>query len=297
MKTLLLLFTIKVSSITLSQVVTIPDAQFKAYLVGNSSINTNMDSEIQVSEASSFSGILECDGWNISDLTGIESFTSLIFLRCHNNNLTTLDLSSNTLLTDLNCSLNSLTTLDLSSNTVLKQLTCSYNDLTNLDLSNCGELLYINCRDNELINLDLFGKTDLMNVTCRNNNITSLDASSNSSLQVMICDNNDLSFLDVSNGYNLAMAGQNFDASNNPNLTCIQVDDPNYSNTNWSFSIDAQSFFNADCSTANIDQQAVDKKEIIMITDILGRSTERTTNEILIYLYNDGTLEKVFRVE
>ena len=38
------------------QNVNIPDANFKAYLVGNTDINTNEDSEIQISEANAFSG-------------------------------------------------------------------------------------------------------------------------------------------------------------------------------------------------------------------------------------------------
>ena len=53
----------------IAQNVNIPDANFKAYLVGNSSINTNMDSEIQVSEAGVFTGVINCPGNNISDLT------------------------------------------------------------------------------------------------------------------------------------------------------------------------------------------------------------------------------------
>ena len=40
--------------------VNIPDANFKAYLVGNSLINTNGDAEIQISEANSFSGTIVC---------------------------------------------------------------------------------------------------------------------------------------------------------------------------------------------------------------------------------------------
>ena len=59
---------------SIGQNVTIPDANFKAYLVGNTSINTNMDTEIQVSEANSFSGEISCGSMNISDLTGIEEF-------------------------------------------------------------------------------------------------------------------------------------------------------------------------------------------------------------------------------
>ena len=50
MKKLLLIF-IALPMIGFGQNVNIPDANFKAYLVGNTAINTNGDSEIQVSEA------------------------------------------------------------------------------------------------------------------------------------------------------------------------------------------------------------------------------------------------------
>ena len=40
-----------------------------------------------------------------------------------------------------------------------------------------------------------------------------------------------------------------FNSLNNPNLTCIQVDDIAFSNTNWT-DIDPQSFFSDDCSQA-----------------------------------------------
>ena len=73
----------------------IPDANFKAYLVGNSSINTNADTEIQVSEASAYTFGIDCQSANISDLTGIEAFTALTVLECEANQLTSLDLSQN----------------------------------------------------------------------------------------------------------------------------------------------------------------------------------------------------------
>ena len=56
-----------------SQVVNIPDANFKAYLVGNTAINTNGDTEIQVSEANAFNGNIGCSWNNIADLSGIDS--------------------------------------------------------------------------------------------------------------------------------------------------------------------------------------------------------------------------------
>jgi len=67
---------------TLGQNVNIPDANFKAYLVGNSAINTNGDTEIQVSEAAAFNGSINCNLMNISDLTGIQDFTALTELWC-----------------------------------------------------------------------------------------------------------------------------------------------------------------------------------------------------------------------
>ena len=86
MKKITLLVVSIVSFLSLNaQIVTIPNANFKAYLVGNSAINTNMDTEIQVSEASTFSGTIDCNLLSINDLTGIEAFTSLTNLICTNN--------------------------------------------------------------------------------------------------------------------------------------------------------------------------------------------------------------------
>ena len=34
------------------------------------------------------------------------------------------------------------------------------------------------------------------------------------------------------------------------------------------------------------------KKELIMITDLLGRPAKQNKNELLFYIYNDGTVEK-----
>jgi hypothetical protein len=34
------------------------------------------------------------------------------------------------------------------------------------------------------------------------------------------------------------------------------------------------------------------KKELIMITDLLGRPTKQSKNKLLFYLYNDGSVEK-----
>ena len=59
---------------------------------------------------------------NISDLTGIEAFVNLKSLNCFDNQLTSLDVSSNTALKRLICSRNQLK--ECSHNTALIRLDC-----------------------------------------------------------------------------------------------------------------------------------------------------------------------------
>lgn len=290
-KTLLLSTLITLGFGANAQTVNIPDTNFKSYLLGNIAINTNADTEIQLSEASTFTGSIDCPGSFISDLTGIEAFTSLTQLFCHFNSLSSLDVPSNTALTELNCNVNSLTSLDVSnntaltilncthnllsslnvSNTILTDLWCEHNLLTSMDISNTIALIYLACRNNELTTLDVSNNTALINLVCGNNLLTSVDVSNNTALISLICYGNSLTSLDLSvntaltwlycygnsltslnmaNGNNTNVT--NFKAQNNPNLTCIEVDDVAYSNTNW-LDIDAGLSFNTNCGTTSIE--------------------------------------------
>jgi Leucine-rich repeat (LRR) protein len=236
------------------QNVSIPDANFKAYLVGNSLINTNGDTEIQVSEATAFNGSIICNYMSISDLTGIEDFTALTTLRCDNNQLTSLDVSGNTALTYLHCHINQLTSLDLSQNTSLFSLGCSYNQLTSLDVSNNIALNYLWCDNNQLTTLDVSQNTALVVFTCKENQITALDLSQNTALIHLQCDSNELTSLDLRNGNNINMqtwSGMTIDFTNNPNLFCIDVDDVAWSTANWTLAngnIAAWTSFSLNCN-------------------------------------------------
>lgn len=140
---------------SLGCIVTIPDAIFKAYLVGNSSINTNGDSEIQCAEATSFTGSITCNNLGINDVTGLEAFTQITGLYLFMNNLTNLDVSHNTALYILNCRYNQLTSLDLSNNLNLLDVNCSHNQITALDLSTQTALTEIDCSENLLTSLNV----------------------------------------------------------------------------------------------------------------------------------------------
>lgn len=138
-----------------AQNVNIPDANFKAALVGNPLINTSGDSEIQLSEATAYTGTINVNSMGISNMTGIEAFTNVTRLYCGFNSLTTLDLSYNVSLTYVNCVSNSLTTLDVAECTNLDTLYCQINNLTCLDLHNNTNLNAVNCNSNNLTALNL----------------------------------------------------------------------------------------------------------------------------------------------
>ncbi|MEJ6598595.1 MAG: hypothetical protein QNL36_00620, partial [Crocinitomicaceae bacterium] len=177
MKTLLLSTILLFTLNSYSQDVTIPDANFKALLVADNAINTNADNEIQVAEANAYTGLINCSGLGISDLTGIEAFTALTDLYCYANQLTSLDVSSNTALTYLDCFANQLTSLDVSSNTALTDLYCFVNQLTSLNVSGATALTNLVCYDNQLTSLDVSSNTAFTDLYCYANQLTSLDVS------------------------------------------------------------------------------------------------------------------------
>ncbi len=98
---------------------------------------------------------------NISDLTGVEHFTSLKYIHCFDNQITHLDLSKNTQLDTLSCYNNKLTSLDVSNNTELKYLYCGGNQITTLDLSKNTALEELDCDNNQLTHLDLSKQSPL----------------------------------------------------------------------------------------------------------------------------------------
>lgn len=209
-----------------AQNVTIPDQNFKNALVTNTAINTNNDTEIQLSEAQAFTGKLDVEALSINNLTGIEAFTALTELNCGDNNLSTLDLSMNTALTSLNSWGNPLTSLNMGTNTGLKKFYCYFNQIPNLNtmISTWTDLEVLFCDLNPLTSLDVSNNTMLDTLICRHIGLQSLTIGSNSNLKVLDCNDNFLTQVDISNCPNLDRFTCNvnqissLDISNNPNL-------------------------------------------------------------------------------
>ncbi len=169
-----------------TDIIYFPDASFKAYLVKN--FDKNMDGEISEYEASLISEI-ECGGYDILSLDGIEYCTSLTKLDCSANQLFTLDVSKNTALIWLDCVDTQLTTLDVSNNTKLERLNCSFNPLTTLNVSQNTALKDLLCGGSGLTSLTASGCSALTFLDCTYSQLTSLDISGCSALTQLNCDN------------------------------------------------------------------------------------------------------------
>jgi Leucine-rich repeat (LRR) protein/sugar lactone lactonase YvrE len=172
--------------------ISVSDANFRAVLSSQYGITFNGNTYISNPLAAAALTRMNVSGQSIANLTGIEAFTSLVYLTCSNNQLTSLDVSANTALDTVDCSYNQLTGLMIGANVALKFLDCSDNQLTGVDVSANTSLQYLYCSYNQLANLNVSANKALTDLRCDNNQLTGLDASANTQLQFLYCFNNQL---------------------------------------------------------------------------------------------------------
>jgi hypothetical protein len=172
-----------------------------------------------------------------NSLTGIDvtQNPSLETLNLGQNTIGTISLASNLALKTLILANTGLSSIDLTSNWLLEQLDVTNNQLTTLDLTYAPNLFTLVSVENSISQLDLSNNPNLISLLISNNNITQLDLQNNPLLTAIICSNNELASLtlptvDINSTAILATL-------NNPNLNCVQCDNPTYVNANWTLSI------------------------------------------------------------
>jgi hypothetical protein len=209
-----------------AQYVSIPNTTFKNWVLAHVPHPTST-TNITPAEAAAYTGTIVVGGDNITDLTGIKAFTHI---------------------TLLNCAANALTSLDVSGCAALNTLTCNFNSLTSLTVTGCSALIAIYCSDNSITSLNVSTNPLLQYLYCYNNSISTLDLSSNPILGDFECYNNSLTSLNIKNGHNDLITI--FDATSNPFLTCIKVDNVANANTYAYWTKDSTASYSTSCSLA-----------------------------------------------
>ena len=221
-----------------------PDANFRNYIRTYKAGNRDVLTVEQQKNVTT----IKVEGWNISNLKGIEAFPNLKELNCGNNSIQKLDLRQNPELKTLICKKNQLTQLELSKNSQIDYLNCSWNQLKQLDVSNLEDLVNLDCSNNDLeqldvkkskwlkeldcskneltgLDVDVAHKPNLVRVECQNNELTSLILGENQMLEKLNCAHNQLPQLNLNNMSALKElnCAHNqltvLDVSSSPNLT------------------------------------------------------------------------------
>ena len=165
-----------------------PDENFRNWLKSQSYGSDGVLTDAEIAGVTS----IEVSKKSIKSLQGIEFFTALEQLECDYNQITSLDVSKNTMLKILECSSNKLTALDVSKNKALAWLICYRVQLTALDLSKNTALIGLACGGNQLTTLDVSANTALTSLNCSSNKLTSLDVSKNTALTWIDCSSNQI---------------------------------------------------------------------------------------------------------
>lgn len=222
-------FVIQLSIHGTSQNTYVPDDNFEQALIDLGYDTGPLDDYVPTTN---INGILDLDVSlkNITDLTGIQDFTSL---------------------TILDCSQNQLSVINLSQNTNLLQLFIYNNQITNLNVTILNNLQILWCNDNLLNNLDVSQNLSLISLVCDNNSLTSLDVSQNTILNVLSCQNNQIAALNITNNLTLNRLECAFNqlsvlnTSQNTSLTILNCQSNNISTLDFSLNT---SLSNLNCS-------------------------------------------------
>ncbi|WP_405605427.1 T9SS type A sorting domain-containing protein [Polaribacter sp. Asnod1-A03] len=302
----------------------IPDYNMKAALVADTTINTNEDSEIQVSEAEAFTGTLVLEALDIADLTGIEAFKNITGLNANDNNLTIIDLSNNTKLSYLSIDTNQLTALDITSLVNLESLYAGINQITEIDVTNNLSLkkLWLNInnlsaldisKNTELEELELDWNYDLLSIDFSNNlklyrihlwktAISTIDVTQLLDLQRLYVSETNLKTIDISNNVKLYdfRSTDNpgiptYDFSNNTALNRIDLSNSGVSDFDVSNNINLTQLLlgQNNLTTVDISKNILLQEVYLNNNKLENIDISKNTNVTKLFL-NDNVLERAY---
>lgn len=253
----------------------IPDTNFEQYLIDeNIDSDNTINGQVLTADIENITQVIVNDK-NISNLTGIQDFTSLVELSATNNQITTIDLSKNVLLEKLFIANNHLSSLNISNNIKLKNLDVGENSLSILDVHQLIDLETLSCYKNQLTTINLISNKKLLSFIANDNQLKFLDIRENTALFWLDLDDNLLEDLMLKNENNSKIII--FSVTGNPNLTCIEVDDVSFSDSNWANKDDTANY-SIDCAPVNDDCSKSIPLTFGQLTpgDVISGTTENT---------------------
>jgi uncharacterized repeat protein (TIGR01451 family) len=180
-----------IGQMALAQYVSIPDTNFRKFLLAqypNAMLGNSLDTtHPSVVNAT----VIHCDSLFIQNLQGIQYFDNLIELNCGNNMISSLPKLPLTL-QELNCKVNHLDSLPSTLPSGLKTLYCQQNHITFLPNLPSG-LEILNCAYNALDTLVAY-PASLHTMDCSHNLLDTLPLF-NANMVSFNCSNNDIGYL------------------------------------------------------------------------------------------------------
>ncbi|MEM6720787.1 MAG: hypothetical protein AAF611_15765 [Bacteroidota bacterium] len=165
---------------------------------------------------------IEITGSGITDVTGIEDFIALEELSVVYTSVTSLDVSNSPNLRKLFFTASNIITIDLSNNPLLERVRGDNTPLENINLTGCILLDDLDLSNANLSSIDLSTNIALEYLELPNNQIEMLDLSNNLVIDNINLQNNQLTFISFQN--NISQNIPHFNATQNPDLTCILID-------------------------------------------------------------------------
>jgi hypothetical protein len=147
----------------------IPDPVFEQYLIDNN-LDTEIDGEVITSNLTIVTNLI-LDNLDITDLTGIADFPNLDNLWLQNTNLTTLDVSENTLLKFLYFDNNQVSTIDVSVLPLLEKLSFIDNNVQEIIVGSNPNLQILDIKGNPINSLDVSVNNDLFTLETTGTNL------------------------------------------------------------------------------------------------------------------------------
>lgn len=166
----------------------------------------------------------------------------------------------------------------------------SISDLTGIE--SFTELVSFFCNDNQLTLLDFQKNTKLSTLYCDDNQLTNINLSKNTALKIFHCTNNKLSHLDLTQNTSLG----EFYCQGNVNLSNVCLSSLSLVK-GWGWVKDNTTTYSETCTiVATTKYTDNSTRTIIKTYDLQGQEISiNTKNKIIILLYEDGTIEKIFQ--